>query len=98
MVSADAAVPLDRLLAADSTQNLSRIVCPRRLMPNTSYLACVVPAFDAGRKSGLGLAVSAEDEGDKRRKTIYMTPRGWLVRYARNGYQPPAWSRELARS
>ena len=36
---------LDTLLAADSTQNLSRLVCPRRLDPDTAYVACVVPAF-----------------------------------------------------
>ncbi|MFB9688326.1 hypothetical protein [Amycolatopsis plumensis] len=29
------------------------------------------------------------DDTDKRRKTIVMTPRGWLVRYARNGYRAP---------
>jgi hypothetical protein len=44
------------------------------------------------------VAISAEDDADKRRKTIYMTSRGWLVRYARNGYQPPVWTMELARS
>lgn len=32
---------------------------------------------------------SLNDDSDKRRKTIMMTPRGWLVRYARNGYVPP---------
>jgi hypothetical protein len=62
VVSADATAPLDRLLAADSTQNLSRILCPRRLAPNASYFACLVPAFAAGRKSGLGLPVTDDDE------------------------------------
>lgn len=62
VVSADATAPLDQLLAADSTQNLSRILCPRRLAPNASYLACLVPAFEAGRKSGLGLPVTGDDE------------------------------------
>lgn len=61
VVSADAAAPLDRLLAADSTQNLSRILCPRRLVPNTSYLACLVPAFEVGRKTGLGRPLTPED-------------------------------------
>lgn len=54
--------PLEELLAADSTQNLSRILCPRRLAPNTAYVACLVPAFEVGRKSGLGLPVTADDE------------------------------------
>jgi hypothetical protein len=29
-----------------------------------------------------GLLVSTQDEGDKRRKTIQITPKGWLVKYA----------------
>lgn len=32
------------------------------------------------------LVISSASEEDRRRKTIEMTPRGWLVRYARNGY------------
>lgn len=35
------------------------------------------------------LAASSRDDTDKRRKTIVLTPRGWLVRYARNGYRAP---------
>ena len=38
--------------------SLSRLLCPRRLEANTSYVACVVPAFELGRKAGLGLAMS----------------------------------------
>src|SRR5438552_2491006 len=37
--------------------SLSRLVCPRRLDANTSYLACVVPTFELGRKAGLGIAI-----------------------------------------
>lgn len=33
---------------------------------------------------------SLNDDADRRRKTISMTPRGWLVRYARAGYRAPA--------
>ncbi len=36
---------------------LSRLISPRRLQPNTDYLACVVPTFEVGRKSGLGLTI-----------------------------------------
>lgn len=36
------------------------------------------------------LVQSTFDDYDKRRKTIVMTPRGWLVRYARAGYAPPS--------
>jgi hypothetical protein len=35
------------------------------------------------------VVTSINDDADKRRKTISMTPRGWLVRYARTGYPPP---------
>jgi hypothetical protein len=35
-------------------RSLSRLLCPRILRPNTDYIACVVPAFDLGRKAGLG--------------------------------------------
>lgn len=37
-----------------SYQNLSRLICPRSLKINERYIACVVPAFEAGRKAGLG--------------------------------------------
>ncbi|HKC46436.1 MAG TPA: hypothetical protein VKB63_02460, partial [Gemmatimonadales bacterium] len=29
-------------------------MCPRFLAPDTDYIACVVPAFDVGRRTGLG--------------------------------------------
>ena len=37
-------------------RTVSRLLCPRRLEPNTAYLACVVPAFAVGRDTGLGLS------------------------------------------
>lgn len=40
-------------LAAQPERNVSRLVCPRHLLPSKRYLACVVPAWDAGRDSGL---------------------------------------------
>jgi hypothetical protein len=33
---------------------LSRLLCPRRLVPARPYIACVVPAFDIGVRRGLG--------------------------------------------
>ena len=42
-------------------RTVSRLICPRRLRPETAYLACVVPTFDVGRKAGLGLPVDAAD-------------------------------------
>jgi hypothetical protein len=41
--------------------SLSRVVCPRLLVPNTDYIACVVPAFELGRKAGLGLPIADTD-------------------------------------
>ena len=38
----------------------------------------------------VNLVVSSIDDTDKRRKTISITPRGWLVQYARSGYRAPA--------
>lgn len=43
--------------------SLSRLLCPRLLSPETDYLACVVPAFDIGRRAGLGEAVPDADLG-----------------------------------
>lgn len=40
----------------------SRLVCPRRLEPGTAYLACVVPAFAVGVKSGLGDPLEEADD------------------------------------
>lgn len=45
-------------------RTVSRLICPRRLDPDVAYLACVVPAFEVGRKAALGLPV-AEQELEK---------------------------------
>ena len=42
-------------LTARPDLNLSRLICPRRLEPAQNYIACLVPAWDAGRDTGLGL-------------------------------------------
>lgn len=47
---------------ANAALNLSRLVCPRKLEPDTDYIACVVPAFDTGRKAGLGLPVEGPED------------------------------------
>jgi hypothetical protein len=43
----------------ERARSLSRLICPRRLQPNQRYLACLVPVFEVGRLSGLGLPVEA---------------------------------------
>ena len=50
---------LSRVLADHPHQNVSRLLCPRQLAlssggPDQGYYACVVPAFDVGRRAGLG--------------------------------------------
>ena len=47
---------------SDPTRNVSRLLCPRRLDPSTEYIACVVPTFEVGRKTGLGIAIAAAEE------------------------------------
>ncbi len=48
----------ERLSPANPAINLSRLLCPRKLDPLTSYVACVVPTFQAGVEAGLGLPVT----------------------------------------
>ena len=40
---------------------LSRLLSPRLLQPDTTYLAALVPVFDVGRRTGLGIDVSESD-------------------------------------
>ena len=47
---------------ADPTAFSSRLLCPRRLRPDTGHTACLVPAFAAGRDAGLGLPGSTSTE------------------------------------
>jgi hypothetical protein len=42
-------------------RTVSRLVCPRRLDPDVAYIACVVPAFEVGRKAGLGLPIAEQE-------------------------------------
>lgn len=48
---------LAQILRSRPELSLSRLICPRVLQPDTSYLACLVPAFEVGRKAGLNLPV-----------------------------------------
>jgi hypothetical protein len=52
---------LDSVLADNPERTLSRLVCPRRLEPDTAYYACVVPATKAGLEAGLGVEVATKD-------------------------------------
>ena len=54
---------LAALIAARPELSVSRLLCPRLLRPDTEYIACVVPAFELGRRAGLGVPITAADEG-----------------------------------
>ena len=49
-----AANALQNLLSQNPDFAYSRILCPRRLEPNTAYHAFVIPTFETGRLAGLG--------------------------------------------
>lgn len=53
---------LKKSLAGDPALTVSRLLCPRRLDPLTDYIACVVPAFELGRRAGLGDSITPDDE------------------------------------
>lgn len=40
---------------------ISRLICPRKLETNTAYRAFVIPAFETGRKGGLGQSTEGID-------------------------------------
>ena len=50
---------LETILAAEPHNVSARLLCPRKLEPNRSYVACIVPAFEAGRLAGLGVPDNA---------------------------------------
>ena len=41
--------------------SLSRIICPRQLQPNTAYLACLVPTYNAGVQAGVSPDLPGDD-------------------------------------
>jgi hypothetical protein len=65
-VSTDLASVLPRLaavIAENPDLACSRLVCPRRLEPDTAYHAFVVPAFETGRLAGLGADPAIAPDG-----------------------------------
>jgi hypothetical protein len=59
--AAAAVEALAALVRANPDAAYSRLLCPRRLTPNTAYHAFLVPAFETGRLGGLGLATAGVD-------------------------------------
>jgi len=50
---------LEAALRANPDRAYSRILCPRRLEPDTLYHAFLIPAFETGRCAGLGIDSNA---------------------------------------
>jgi hypothetical protein len=55
---------LTTVMASNPAAAISRVLCPRRLDPETTYTAFLVPAFENGRQAGLGADVSAITTSD----------------------------------
>ena len=66
VVTGGAGGTADDVLAEHPELAVSRLLCPRRLLPRTRYVAAAVPAFEAGRLTGLGRELTAEDEAQLR--------------------------------
>jgi len=67
-------------LNEDADSALSRLLCPRKLLKNTSYTACLIPAFETGRRTGLGLdttGVPAQESSWIKNGTQQNKPRGF---------------------
>lgn len=45
---------LDALIASDADRAYSRLISPRKLLPNLRYHAFLIPTFEVGRLAGLG--------------------------------------------
>ncbi len=52
---------LEKLVAKNPDQACARLLCPRKLRPNTAYHAMLLPAFEIGRKAGLGEPTAGVD-------------------------------------
>ena len=73
-VTVDATTDVATALHSRPERTVSRLLCPRRLEPNTAYLACVVPAFAVGRDTGLGLSQPAPTDPTRTRPTANADP------------------------
>ena len=62
-LGAQGAAGLAQVAHDEPARVLSRLICPRRLKPDTAYTAFLVPAFEAGRLAGLGQTVPTSDTG-----------------------------------
>ena len=51
---------LDNALKQNADLAYSRLLCPRKLKPDTAYHAFLIPAFESGRQAGLGFEVNPD--------------------------------------
>lgn len=51
---------LDGILKSNPDLAYSRLISPRRLKPNAAYHAFLIPAFESGRRAGLGETVESD--------------------------------------
>lgn len=80
---------LDTILKTNPDKAFSRLLCPRKLDPETPYFAFLIPTFEVGRRAGLGIeengeiipAVKETDE-DERDFPVYYE---WFFRTASGG-------------
>ena len=85
------------ILGKNRDHAYSRIICPRRLEPETPYHVFLVPSFESGRLSGLGLEQPVEnaeffatrsawsDYTDRTQPTIYPFYHRWYFKTGEKG-------------
>lgn len=56
-IGGDASLTIEAIVDQHPELCLSRLVAPHQLAPRSRYVACIVPAFEAGRLAGLGKPV-----------------------------------------
>jgi hypothetical protein len=89
----NAVIPkLAAVLQSNPDLAYSRLVCPRKLAPNTGYHAFIVPTFEAGRRAGLGLDIgdlpatmSAWDPGQRPEGQSFPCYHRWFFRTGATG-------------
>jgi len=80
---------LTNILDSDPDKAYSRLMCPRKLEPNTAYHAFLIPTFETGRLAGLGqevpddmTATKSAWDGPQKQYPIYYR---WFFRTAESG-------------
>ncbi len=77
----DFLISLNKNITTDPDQLYCRLMSPRKLDPNTAYYAFVVPAFETGRKAGLG-------ENEDAIETVVAQKASWTDNNGANGEMP----------